>query len=256
MTAVFDARAIGENIIYGVNHYVPNMGYVAGMNSGLLSFTVNTGSEINAADADAILTGMDLDAGATQTFLPAAFNGVLGGTTPFELSAPFGQCLSVTPSGDVGVTDAVINLFGRDWLGQPMRETLTITDATAVVGKKAFKWLDKITNDGGATGATTGTVGVVATIGLPFATSKVLAETSTVLATGVTVDETPLGTFVEADGTYPATATSGDPRGTYVPAHALDGTERATLLILCEPIIQIESGVQYGGLHGVPHYYA
>ena len=260
MTQLFNTRSgFGVGFPYGQDNYVPNMGLHSQVRNGVCSFTLSDGTDLQATDVDGILTGMDLDAASAETFTPANFNGALSGTgtAPFMLSAPFGQGLCVQASAATGASVA-IRIRGRDWLGQRMSEEIIIGAAvtTPVYGRKAFKWIEEIYNPATATNAVTGVVGIGTIFGMPFTTVKVLAETSTVIATGVTKDET-VGTLVEADGTLATSFYTGDTRGTYEPASAVDGTERIELTILCSPIVVFDSnGDQHGGLYGVPHYYA
>jgi hypothetical protein len=69
--------------------------------------------------------------------------------------APFGRNITVVASG---AATSNVTVYGKDYMGQPMTESFTLNGATPVVGRKAFKWVDRIT--AGITAATTINVGL------------------------------------------------------------------------------------------------
>jgi hypothetical protein len=119
-----------------------------------------------------------------------------------------------------------VTAFGFDQYGMPMTETF----AAAGTGKKAFKVVSRVT--AGAVG-TVATVGTSNVLGLPYR----LADLGYIMTTKFN-GATEAPTIVVADGNT-ATATTGDVRGTYTPATALDGIKRLVVTIAL-------SGIQAG----------
>lgn len=207
------------------NAYVPACGYSAEVIHGA-PYMVDFGTPI-AADADAILDGVSIDAAVdTTTF----------GTDTAD--APFGRNLTVVASG---AATSNVTVYGKDYLGQQVTESFTLTGAVSVVGLKAFKWIDRIT--AGITAATTIDVGFGDRLGLPFRMSNVMEET----ANGA---EAAVGTFVAGVLTDPQTTTTGDPRGTYDATTAYNGSNRIMATFLPYNVLNSSGN---GGLFGIAH---
>ncbi len=215
----------------GFNYYVPAMAAAADLGQ-LLSQRVYLGA-IALTDADGILNDQSIaSAGSTTTF-DAAYTVTKMG--------PFGRNVIVIASG---AATSTVTVKGRDYLGQPMSETLTLNGNNSVVGLKAFKYIDKVTY--GATSATTIDLGWGTRFGLPYKTRAVERELKdSVLASA--------GTLAAPVITDPATATTGDPRGTYIPTGTPDST--AIFEIDCVFDNYVNSSGN-GGLHGIQHYTA
>jgi hypothetical protein len=119
-----------------------------------------------------------------------------------------------------------VTISGYDYYGQPMTETITVSVAgTPVNGKKAFYQVSGATITGSATAVTTGTTDI---LGLPVRCIDAgyivkVGWNNTLLQNA--------GTFVAADMTNPATATTGDVRGTFTPTTASDGVKRLVMTI-------------------------
>ena len=215
--------------VEGMNYYVPGM--QAGADLGqTLSQRLSLGTPI-VADADGILNDQSIaTAGSTSTFLA---------TYSVANMSLYGRCLSVVASG---AATSNVTVIGRDYLGQPMRESFTLNGTTPVVGLKAFKYVDLVTF--GATAATTIDLGWNDKLGLPYKTVAVERE----YAAGVVAAA---GTLVTPVLTDPQTATTGDPRGTYDPTTTLNGST------LIEADVQYNNSVNAagnGGLHGIKHF--
>lgn len=133
-----------------------------------------------------------------------------------------------------GAGTPTVIVFGLDYLGQPMSETLTGNGTTPVLGKKAFKEVTSISST--LVAATTLNLGFGTILGLPYATTKLETE----LLDGVAATA---GTFVTALQTV-QTATSNDPRGTYLPNSVPDGIRDYVLIGM----------VIEGDLHGLAHF--
>jgi hypothetical protein len=115
---------------------------------------------------------------------------------------------------------AIMTVTGTDMYGNPQTESSA--SGTAFTGKKAFKTVTAINVSANVTALTMGTGNV---LGLPCRVSSgdIFAVTL--------ADAADAGTFVVPDLTNPATATTGDPKGTYAPAGALDGVKFLAMLL-------------------------
>lgn len=209
-----------------INDHVPNMQYAADVRFGGLGTIV-----IPAPTAAAALV--------------AALSGSVGVTSVnLELDAKFGRNVTVTASAASGANSGV-TVRGKDYLGQPMVETIAVNNAagtTAQVGKKAFKWIDSLEVGIATTGATfevsTGNV-----LGLPYKSQKLVSE--------LVNKEVPGNAGSLTDGLASGTtqsATSDDPRGTYTPhsSQLPNGSKEYELTIMHD----------YDNLHGDAHFYA
>jgi len=156
-----------------------------------------------------------------------------------QFPEPWGRSVTIVASGAYA---GVVTLRGYDYLGQPIREDLTCNGATPVLGKKAFKSFISMTSP--TTGAVTVNIGNGAQLGLPYKTLRAQFET----ANGVAVAA---GTLTQGALTDPATATTGDPRGTYAPTTAFDGTTVITASFDCANDV---NAANHGGLHGIQQF--
>lgn len=231
-----------------MNQYVPAMAYSAAMihegpydvNFGPMAVASAT-DIVNAQDATAGVTFLYGNATATALLKDNTDPVVAASQAEFPYGPGFGRCLQVVLGGAGAVA---VNIYGRDYLGQPMRETLTTNGNTPVVGTKAFKWLDKITI---AAVAQTVSIGTTDKLGLPYRMANILAEH----LDGVRVAT--LGTLVTPSQVDPQTATTTDPRGTYDPQSTLNGTAYLSATFLANERLNASGN---GGLHGLAHYYA
>lgn len=120
-------------------------------------------------------------------------------------------------------TSSTVTVTGFDQYRQVQTETQT---GTAFTGKKAFATITSITSTAAITAATFGFGNV---LGLPF-------RVSSGDITGIMFNDAPeasvAGTsFVPPDLTLPATAATGDVRGTYTPVGTLNGAKFLTAVI-------------------------
>lgn len=211
-----------------INDHVPNMQYAADVRFGGLGTVV-----IPAPSAAA-------------TFV-AALAGGASAVTPVNATndAKFGRNVTVTASAATGA-DATIIIRGKDYLGQPMVEQITVTNAngtTTQVGKKAFKYVDSLEVGTPADGSQTFAIGWGNVLGLPYKSQKLISE-----LVNKEVPTNP-GALVDGLATGSAqSATSDDPRGTYAPAsqNVPNGAREYELTIMHD----------YDNLHGDAHYYA
>lgn len=141
-------------------------------------------------------------------------------------------------------TARAFTVSGYDYYGQAMSELITVAVAgTAVSGKKAFYQISGVTIAGSATACLVGTTDV---LGLPVRVFNV-AYIASVKSNNTLAQDA--GTFVAAD-TATATTTTGDVRGTYVPATASDGTVR-TVMAISLPAIAVGPNATRVGALGV-----
>jgi hypothetical protein len=122
-------------------------------------------------------------------------------------------------------TARAFTITGYDVYGQLMSEVITVASAgTAVNGKKAFFQISNVAIAGSATGCVVGTTDI---LGCPIR----VTDFGYIMRIGYnnTLADA-AGTFVNADQAT-ATTTTGDVRGTYVPASATDGIKRLVMAL-------------------------
>jgi hypothetical protein len=216
----------------GLNYYVPAM-QAGGTLGQALEDRIDMGTPAVAAAAN-LLSAQSIAAAVDTTtlLLTAAL------TQTESVMGKYGRTLQVVASGAASST---VDVYGRDYLGQKIRETLTLNGTTTVQGKKAFRYVDRVV--AGVTSGTTINLGTSTGLGLPYVTEKIDAEY---------VDEVSgtLGTLTAPILTDPQTATTGDPRGTYVPSYTPNGTKR--LKLDCR-FSNYTNASGNGGMHGIQH---
>lgn len=213
-----------------INQYVPEMQYASDcvMNNPT-RFSFGTPA---AADADAVKEAFnDGDAGSTTDF-----DGVIG---PIA-DARYGRNVTIAGTGAT-----IYTIVGRDYLGQPMSEQITLSTGTGT-GKKAFKYIDRAEwNETGGDAGTT--IGWGTQLGLPYKCIVVSKE----LLDGV--PRASNGTLTAPVLTDPQTATTGDPRGTYVANSTLNGTAEVEIVGIFDNYVNADSN---GGFHGIKHFFS
>ena len=158
------------------------------------------------------------------------------GTTVIQLDLP--RAIKVNCS----TTARAFTVSGYDYYGQPMSEVITVSVAgTAVTGKKAFYQVSGATIAGSATAVVIGTSDK---LGLPVRVFNV-AYIASVKSNDTLAQDA--GTFVAAD-TATATTTTGDVRGTYIPATASDGIVRTVMGILLPGIAVGPNATRVGAI--------
>jgi hypothetical protein len=167
----------------------------------------------------------------TQALLAATLTGAL-------LNGAVGAAAIPTPRNIVAAWTgaAILTVTGTDQYGRVIRESSA--SGTSLAGKKAFKTVTLITTNADITGLTVGTGDV---LGLPVAVG------ANGLIDARANNAIDAGTFVPRD-IATATAVTGDVRGTFDPAVALNGTNTvAVTVVIADP-----SGVN--GTYGVPQF--
>ena len=150
------------------------------------------------------------------------------GTTVIQLDVA--RAVQLTTASGTITTSRNLTVSGYDYYGQAMTEVIaTGTTSSAIAnvsGKKAFYQVSSIAISGALPVAIT--VGTTDILGLPLrafdAGYMVRVGWNNTLANDA-------GTFTVADMTTPATSTTGDVRGTYVPSTATNGIKRLVAVI-------------------------
>jgi len=163
------------------------------------------------------------------------------GTTVLQLDLP--RAVSIV-SGTGTLTNRNVTISGYDYYGQAMSEVIATgtVQSTTVKGKKAFFQISSATISG-ALGATIA-IGTTDILGIPVRVFNV-AYIASVKSNNTLAQDA--GTFVAAD-TATATTTTGDVRGTYVPATASDGIVRTVMGILLPGIAVGPNATRTGAL--------
>jgi hypothetical protein len=163
------------------------------------------------------------------------------GVTVVQLDCP--RAVSIV-SGTGTLTNRNVTISGYDYYGQAMSEVIATgtVQSTTVNGKKAFFQISSATISG-ALGATIA-VGTTDILGLPVRVFNV-AYIASVKSNNTLAQDA--GTFVAAV-TAAATTTTGDVRGTYVPATASNGIVRTVMGILLPGIAVGPNATRVGAL--------
>jgi len=121
-------------------------------------------------------------------------------------------------SSNAGYTTKTATIYGTDTYGVATVETITFNGTTTVNGKKAFKTVTRVAASAALTG--NASVGSTDIFGLPYYVADRGAALTAWASAFVTT-----GTFTAGVTTSPATATTGDVRGTYLVPSASDGSK-------------------------------
>lgn len=144
----------------------------------------------------------------------------------WPLDVPRNITLQVTHASSVVAMSVLVE--GFDEYGMPMSELLAVTatgTSKTAAGKKAFKYIKQfsLSSAGNATGNTACNVGWGDVLGLPFRLESV-SDVMAAFCDGTM--ELASSTVAAADGTDPATTTTGDVRGTIDFNSASNGTRK------------------------------
>jgi len=157
---------------------------------------------------------------AAAQAVAGAANLTLNGTLATAGLVTFGVPRAVQiVSTNAGDTTQTATFTGKDYYGVAMTETVTFNGTTPVFGKKAFKTISAVAISAAMTG--NASAGDSDVLGLPIRTdSRGYLQTFWDTAFVTT------GTYAAAVTTSPATATTGDVRGTFLPPSASNGTRQ------------------------------
>lgn len=145
------------------------------------------------------------------------------GTTEYVLDVP--RAVSITAAG---ANTAVYRVEGYDVYGQPMTQLLAAPSTSTVTTTKAFKTVTRVVNTNATAGTNGLTVGFRDVFGIP------VRVTDRGYLLSVKWDNTladNAATTVVADTTDPATASTGDVRGTIATTSAANGVRRLVVAI-------------------------
>jgi len=162
------------------------------------------------------------------------------GVTEYVLDCP--RAIRVIAAG---ANTATYTISGYDQYGQPMTQTIAAPSTSTVTTTKAFKSIVSITNANATAGTNGLTVGTADVIGLPL---RLLSKDYITFNFNATVGL--MGAVTAADTTSPATASTGDVRGTITLASASDGSKRLVAFIAC-PAIAVGPSATRVGAYGV-----
>jgi hypothetical protein len=190
----------------------------------------------NLATAQSPTSAFTLTAG-TSVKAVTLTNGSIG----YALDVPRTLIITI---GAGTITNRNITITGFDYYGQAMSEVIATgtTQSTTVSGLKAFYIVTSITTSGAVGG--TVAVGTTDVLGIPVRVTNVAYVASVKSNSALAQDA---GAFLPAD-TAPATTTTGDVRGTYVPATASDGINRTVMGILLPGIAVGPNATRVGAL--------
>ena len=208
--------------IKAFNKFMPACKSAASVVSGSIS-TVEF--EVPAAAA---LISYTTAAGVNKAFIDA------------DVPGKFGAAVTVSAS---------CRVHGYDFYGQPMTETITVT-TVPVTGVKAFAKICALQHVSSASTdlpSVNVTFANTSPLGLPFINLGSLYEFVDGVKSGS------LGTSVVGAFTTAQTATSADPRGTYIPSNTTAG-KKIKLVHLTSNYTFLSSGKEVGGLEGLAHY--
>jgi len=180
-------KRTANNYQQGINYYVPGAGLAADLNLGGINL-FSLGKPV-VSDDDIVATAIDADAVAGTR---EAYN--------YTSDSPFGRNLILTVSGAAGNAH-VIDVYGFDYLGQPMIERFTGAAAgTAVLyGKKAFYRVTATQIVTASTNAITAKLGTGSRLGLPYKGDIQVAKENDVFVPLYTRDFTLTGSLAAAD---------------------------------------------------------
>lgn len=165
------------------------------------------------------------------------------GTTQYVLDVPRIVTLTVATTNDSGLTFVIT---GKDVYGQTMTQSIAGPNNNTVSTTKCFKSVSSITYSGGAIATNGVSAGYGDTIGCPIAIrAKEYVAQANYNATAVA-----LSAVTAAVATSPATATTGDVRGSVALPSAADGTKRL-VMTLAVPAIACGPTATRVGAYGV-----
>jgi hypothetical protein len=218
-----------QGFMQGVNTYVPGMQW---------------SSALNSAEGSVFSLGRPLASGVpTPITIPANGAGFL--SDPMVLSdTPYGRNLVLAVTTALTGSTSV-RVFGEDYLGQPMVEDIVV--AGGAMKKPFYRILGARGMPGHTTAAAAITVVRGANLSLPYKGSIEWVKEANVFI------DLAFAKIVPPDLTDPATATTGDPRGQYIPTAAPDGVKEFVISIRADSSVNANNN---GGLHGIKAYAA
>jgi hypothetical protein len=154
-----------------------------------------------------------------------ASNQTLAGAGNLTLTSnqpDIARAISLTSAGNLSTSNFTVT--GTDFYGFAQTQTLAGPNANTVNTTKAFKTVTQIAASAAVTGISAGTSDI---IGLPV----VVPTSSDVISVKWAALAQDAGTLTVQDTTSPATASTGDVRGTYLPSSASNGTRKLVITL-------------------------
>jgi hypothetical protein len=189
--------------------------------------TPSTGTTVTIAAAQAV-------AGAANLTI----NGSLATAGVATLDVPR-NVIVISSSGTDSTQTATV--YGTDTYAIPVVETITLTGTTSAKGLKAFKTVTRVAMSASTSGNIS--AGSGDKFGVPYRINKLGSMQAFWDATWNSGSAT-----TTLGSTSTATATTGDVRGTYLPATASDGVRTLALWIYADDVDT------NNGLYGVDQY--
>jgi hypothetical protein len=208
-----------------VNMYVPDAQFSADIDYVTGEYRADYGA-VPALSANGILAAGNWAVAGSSNVFTAGYRDKLG---------PFGRQLSFV---SLATAANVVTIQGRDYMGQPIRETLTLNGATAVNSLKIYRSLDLLTWTAPNGAATTVNIGWTDVLGVPYRTVAVQNWLEDGLAA------TPGTATYGAANNVAQTAGSSDPRGGVDFTSASNGVKTFAIIGLAD----------LTELYGIAHY--
>lgn len=159
-----------------------------------------------------------------------------GGSAMYDPRTAICRCLRFTSaSNDSSATVAIV---GYDFYGNIVHETVTLSNASVATSKKALKFVQSIT-PAGTLGGGNLSVGTADVYGFPLASWEFQAV---MIYWNASLISASTG-YTAAVATDPATATTGDVRGTYAVQSASDGSKKLQVFITPVPWKMTNAGL-------------
>jgi hypothetical protein len=195
------SKVNADNWPRSISQYVPNMEFAADVVGD--KHIAYLGSPATK-DADGIWDGVSATDSATS-YTSADYKNTFDGsstsvtTTSGMIDATYGRNLTAT--GSAG-SNHVCTITGRDYLGQRMQESLTLSGTTVIMGNKAFKYVDSMAIAAGAASDTVD-IGWGDRLGLPYKAEQITGYSED----DVTKPHDPVQVQVEVDAVRYAAGT-------------------------------------------------
>lgn len=184
---------------------------------------ITVAQTISRSDTNVLVTGLlAIDGPSAGKAFGQGPLGTGGSVYLWDPTTLIARAVRVVSAGNDSTATFVVRGFDIYWY--PMVETITGANAGTATGKKAFKYISSITPAGTLSGSAV-TVGTTDVIGLPLRADYFGEFEANVSSAWITANTG----YVAPDATSPATATTGDVRGTYLLQTASNGTVRVML---------------------------
>ena len=180
------SKVVQDYFPRNISQYVPSMEFAADVWGGV--HIVSLGAPA-ALDADGIFDGVSATNSDTS-YTSADFKNTFDGsstsltTTSGMIDAPYGRVLTAVGSSG---SNHVCTITGRDYLGQIMKESLTLSGTSPIYGKKAFKFVDSLAIASGAASDTMD-LGWSDVLGMPYTARNIISWTEDGVEKGVRRD--------------------------------------------------------------------